>query len=445
MKKFQHPALTREQFAGMIEDQLQRIMEHADAEQYSSLLQNYERIGDADFDNYLAKEKARLLQDEGFKKYDRWKRNGVPTLKTLTFLIAHEIEEEATETVDWRAKWLNSSWKESEMVRDFAQGMDLEGKLFAINDFRNRVFNLTFESWKNGEWPISEQPMVGKYRYYYGNQYRVCTLSMDEYEKIVEAQKTILQKLVDLFLKGQTDDFNHRFANSGKKEELLETEKKKVGEWLSNKDLSGAYNFPNPNGGTYIETDLGGLFREEGQDKNLFPKWYDRILVQGNEAHVYIKPEHESARILIPAAAVLVLDKYMTFLENRQNVNEALPDFIKAKDSAKKGLPALEDILKEPGKLPILWKRLSEMDKPFVNENGQILGGRESRKQREIMALAQTISGWCKSGYGQFDLYSILCERVGLNEGPRNERIVRRLGYDDIRLEIFAEIKDLLK
>lgn len=423
--------LTRKGFENMVENTLKTILENADNTQYNSLHAMYGRMNDVEFDNYLSKERERFLQGDVLKKYDFLKRNGLSTFEEFAFMVAHEIEKSEEQPVNWSDKWKKSAWKENDFASAYLEGIRLEGMLWATNDFRNRVFDFTFEDWKNGKWPIPEQPMVGQHTYRYGNHYRVCTLSMGEYEKIVEAQKTILQKLVDLFLKGQTDDFNRRFAKSKKKEELLETEKKKVGEWLSNKDLSGAYDFPNPNGGTYTETDLGGLFREEGQDKNLFPYWYDRILVQGNEAHVYIKPEHESARILIPAAAVLVLDKYMTFLENRINVSEALPDAIKIKGSTEKSLPTLEDAVKAPEQLPQLWKVLSKIEKPFVSESGKLL--KMKQPHAILMAFAQTLlsKDRMKEGFSIRETYLILCRYFDEQPASRPDKSTQTTRYTD--------------
>lgn len=315
--------LTRKGFENMVENTLKTILENADNTQYNSLHAMYGRMNDVEFDNYLSKERERFLQGDVLKRYDFLKRNGLSTFEEFAFRVAHEIEESEEKPVSWIDQWKKSAWKEPDFASAYLEGIRLEGMLWATNDFRNRVFNFTFEDWKKGKWPIPEQPMVGQHTYRYGNHYRVCTLSMDEYEKIVEAQKAILQKLIDLFLKGLTDDFNCRFVDSEKEKMLLESEKKKVQEWLSDKDFSGACVFPNPNGGTVIFSDLGGLTRNKGEDKNLFPHWYDKILVQGNKAHTYIKPEHDAGQILTEPVAVIVLERYMAFLEERLDQSES--------------------------------------------------------------------------------------------------------------------------
>lgn len=112
---------------------------------------------------------------------------------------------------------------------------------------------------------------------------------------------------------------------------------------------------------------------------------------------------------------------------------------------AKMQLPEFEEAIKYPDKLPELFKRLAEMDNAFINEHGKIIGGRKARKHREVMALAQLISRWIRDGYGQFEAYSMLCKKVGLNESGRSDKITNRPGYDDIRLMLLAELKDLLK
>lgn len=441
MKSNNQQTLTRKGFENMVENALKTILENADNTQYNSLHAMYERMNDVEFDNYLSKERERFLQGDVLKKYDFLKRNGLSTFEEFAFTVAHGIEESEEKPVNWIDQWKKAAWKENDFASAYMEGIRLEGMLWATNDFRNRVFNFTFEDWKNGKWPIPEQPMVGQHTYRYGNHYRVCTLSMGEYEKIVEAQKTILQKLIDLFLKGLIDEFNRRFVDSDKEKMLLESEKEKVQKWLSDKDLSGACVFPNPNGGTVIFSDLGGLARNKGEDKNLFPYWYDKILVQGNKAHAYIKPEHESEQILPYPVAVIVLDKYMIYLNNMSNVSEAVPDTIKAKDSAKKGLPAFEDVLKEPEKLPELWERLSEMERPFVNESGRFMGKKEGRNVVKILALSQAISGMIMPGYTQFDTYEMLCKLWEVPISKRPEKALDQSAY----LRTLAEIKSLLK
>jgi hypothetical protein len=120
-------------------------------------------------------------------------------------------------------------------------------------------------------------------------------------------------------------------------------------------------------------------------------------------------------------------------------------EVITLKVSEIKELPSLENAVKEPDKLPVLWTLLSEMESPFVTESGNIIGGKKARKHREVMALAQTITPLMKEGSGQFEVYSMLCKRLVLTESSRPERLPSKPGYDNIRLRILEAIRGLLK
>lgn len=132
-------------------------------------------------------------------------------------------------------------------------------------------------------------------------------------------------------------------------------------------------------------------------------------------------------------------------LGSQLSKHESVPTITETKATSEEKLPPLEDAMKDTKILLVLWKRLSEMDKPFVDEKGKILGGRKARKHREIMALAQLIGKWFKDGYGMFEIYSMLCIVVELDESDRPDKIQIRSGYDDIRLALLSELKDLLK
>lgn len=112
--------------------------------------------------------------------------------------------------------------------------------------------------------------------------------------------------------------------------------------------------------------------------------------------------------------------------------------------SKERPLFTLEEILKDPNRLPALWKRLAELDDPFINSGGRINGSFKSRKHRQVMALANILSHWLKQGYSQFDLYSALCRHIGLRECQRPEKQQTKPGYDIIRINLIADLKQLL-
>lgn len=188
---------------------------------------------------------------------------------------------------------------------------------------------LTFEDWKLGtdNWkdvesepskypinqPFEERPVRRE-----DGQFRKYSLSPVEYKKIATARNDIFEKQVALFLQGQIEDFEQRYSASLEKNTLLEMELQNVNEWLQNKTLSGVYVFPNPNGGTVIFSDIGGILRKDGEDANAFPYWYNRLIVQGKDTSAFIEPKHDKAEALHYPIAVHVLYQYRQFLENRK-------------------------------------------------------------------------------------------------------------------------------
>ncbi len=187
-----------------------------------------------------------------------------------------------------------------------------------------KPIELAFEDWKISsdnwktvdlypfEFPIN-QPFERHLSKWKDEQYRYYSLSNEEYRKIANARNDIFERQLALFLQGQIEGFEKRYSTSFERENLVETELEKVNDWLKNKGLSSAYVFPNPNGGTIIISDLVGLARKEGEDANLFPHWYNELIVQGKDARPFIQPNAE----LPYPIAVFVLYKYKQFLENR--------------------------------------------------------------------------------------------------------------------------------
>jgi hypothetical protein len=202
----------------------------------------------------------------------------------------------------------------------------------------------------------------------------------------------------------------------------------------------------------YTNLDLGNVYRDKTTEDLDFEKLISRIFEVASlfekdvQEYFFTCIEEDAERenkLRFGETDWHILKKKI--LERRKlerNVSPAMPE---AKKGQQDALPLFDDAIKDPDKLPELFKRLAEMDNAFINEHGKIIGGRRARKHREVMALAQLISRWVKDGHGQFEVYSMLCKKVGLDESGRSDKITNRSGYDDIRLILLAELKDLLK
>ena len=108
-------------------------------------------------------------------------------------------------------------------------------------------------------------------------------------------------------------------------------------------------------------------------------------------------------------------------------------------------LPAFDDAISDKAKLPELWEALALMEDPFLTSEGYVIGGAKARKHREIMALAQVITAPLMGGRHQFEVYSMLCKRVGLNESKRAGRLSEKPGYDAIRRNIITATVNVRK
>lgn len=202
----------------------------------------------------------------------------------------------------------------------------------------------------------------------------------------------------------------------------------------------------------YTNLDLGNVYRDKTTEDLDFEKLLSKIfevanLFEGDIRDYFFACVDEDGerknKHRIGETDWYILKKKIA--ERRNSTASAVPTVQKGKVVPKRDLPTFEEAVKEPEKLPGLWKKLSETDNAFVNENGKIKGGRKARKHREVMALAQLISKLVKDGYGQFEVYSMLCKKLGLDESERSDKIPNRPGYDDIRLMLLTELKDLLK
>lgn len=112
----------------------------------------------------------------------------------------------------------------------------------------------------------------------------------------------------------------------------------------------------------------------------------------------------------------------------------------KAKKAEKQVLVSFNEALKDADSLPDLWQRLSEMEKPFVNESGSFIGKKEGRNVVKLLALAQAISSRIKPGFSQFEVYEMLCKLWDLPISDRPEKALSQSAY----LPTLTEIKEVL-
>ena len=108
-------------------------------------------------------------------------------------------------------------------------------------------------------------------------------------------------------------------------------------------------------------------------------------------------------------------------------------------------LPDFDEAISDKAKLPALWKALLEMKKPFLTSGGHVIGGKKARKHQQVMALAQVIASPLMGNRKQFEVYRMLCKRVGLDESSRPDKLPTKPGYDDIFREITRVTSDLRK
>lgn len=299
----------------------------------------------------------------------------------------------------------------------------------------DKITILTFEDWQGDNWPTWAKHITRPFEKKWDtSEKKTYSLSGEEYQKIENAQKAIFEKWVALFLKGQTDNFEQRFSSSLATDELLSSELKKVERWQMDKDAPGAYPFPNPNGGHHVV----GWFAHEGEDVNKLPVWHNKLIVQGGKAHAYMEPGHEIHGDGFYAVAAYVLYKYRQYLEERIKGSDSQPTEKKRQTAMQKDLLKFEDAVKEPGKLPGLWKCLSQMKKPLVTVNG----GYIERKQPHaiLMALAQSLVSKekMKSQFSVNQTYLMLCDYLEIESASRPDKTPKTTRYKDF-LADFAD------
>lgn len=272
--------------------------------------------------------------------------------------------------------------------------------------------------------------------------WKVHTLSSLEFQKIQAKKHEILEDFTNAYTNALIGYFESRYGKSLEKKILVKNELERVERLLFDPNSKEIYS-------TYGET-LWLSFRNDyprGNEK--FCSWYKLICIDGHDPLSYILPYHatitakgfqdsDKAKFVV---AALAFQRFKEFLKRRLEEDDLEPSFTRQK--IEKGLPGLEEVVREPSKLSELFKRLSEMNDAFIDANGKVIGGRKARKHREVMALAQTLCSW--SDTGQFELYSILCKHIGLDESKRPDKIPERHDYDRIRLDLLAEFKELSK
>lgn len=193
-----------------------------------------------------------------------------------------------------------------------------------------RVTKLTFQSWKNGEWPEKALGVEGAFvRPYDGKQY---SLSEEEYQKVATARTDIFENRVALFLQGQIDGFEQRFTTSLERDSLIGYELQRINTLLTDEGLLGGHAFPNPKGATTWLGILSELPQGENKKANPFPYWYNQLIVQGKDACPYIHPMEFNLTFPV---AVHVLYRYKQFLENRLTGNEAAPSTLTEQKNSK--------------------------------------------------------------------------------------------------------------
>lgn len=187
---------------------------------------------------------------------------------------------------------------------------------------------LTFEDWYTGSenWKYIDKepdkyPIYQPFEFYAASnkdgKYQSYSLSVKEYGRISASRNAIFEKQSQLFLKGEIEDFERRFSASLDKTRLLQSEINKIDLRLTDESLTDGYTLHNPDGEDVIFSNLIGRILQDGKPLNEFPHWYNKLIVQGEDARKYVEPEHEDSRKVNHAIAVHVLYRYKHFLENR--------------------------------------------------------------------------------------------------------------------------------
>lgn len=224
------------------------------------------------------------------------------------------------------------------------EGEELE---LTVEDWLNQS-----EKWKDVDKYPDKSPIQRPFKRHMAKgldgEYNFYSLSDQELQKIKAYQNDIFESKVALFLKGQIEDFEIRFANSFEKKLLVETELKSAEVWLTDINLSGGYVFPNPDGGTFVLGDLGLSERKDGEGINHLPYWYDKVIINGEIASSYIQPEHSKSLGMMYPVAVHVIHRYKKFLQTH-SIEEFVPalenqEIIKRKDEAFEELKILKGL-----------------------------------------------------------------------------------------------------
>lgn len=306
------------------------------------------------------------------------------------------------------------------------------------------VIQLTFDDWLNHRFPASlkyvNEPFERSLHRDNNYEYRLYSLSDDEYQKISKVQNDIFEKSVDYFLQELIRFFEQKFSLSLEKEALVNDELQRLNRAVSDDNFPYGYAFPHgENGVTLIGDNFIGIKKKNGDPYNPLAYWYRHFIVRAESvASSYIQVIDEERHPLSYSVAVHVLYRYKKFLECR--LNPAKKDLPPRKAKAERRLPTFDEAIKDPTQLPGLWKHLSDkLDKPFVSEKGVFVGNVEQNAS-PLMALAYVLIDRQlvkeKPKLSQTNTYRVLCNyfKVPFASAPHKARGSNT--YQDVKREV---------
>jgi hypothetical protein len=316
----------------------------------------------------------------------------------------------------------------------------------------------SFEDWLKGD-PLSVMLWGWGIRWHYlDKSYSSTTrekgeltlfiLPESEWLKIEQYKEEKLKGFVLAYFEALVESFEDKEKGSLEPILLAESELRKVKDLIEDK-----YPKSTP-GWIYSNLNLGKTpsiwlrYRIDCGDKSNLSYWFKQVCVNGENGVRYVRYRHtkltaNELNSLHPddlhfVVSALAFHRFKGYLEAKLLVSEQSTP--KRKITKVKDLPPFEDAVKEPGGLRDLWERLSEMERPFVNEFGGFIGVKSGRNVVKILALAQAIAGKIKPGYSQFDTYAMLCTLWDLPPSSRPEKALNQAAY----LPTLTDIKDAL-
>ena len=131
--------VTKDVFTKMVRDSFQTTLEVAHRRMFDKLKVESERRNEVEFAYYLENERAKILADPGWERYDMWKETYLRTIDSAAFMVAFNIENSSSEPVDWKNQWRKGAWVEMDFVKDYKHGLALVGELYATEVFQNET------------------------------------------------------------------------------------------------------------------------------------------------------------------------------------------------------------------------------------------------------------------------------------------------------------------